>query len=117
VNETSHSRSQTVFWHRALPPLDAEPVAEHTVEADSNRVAGTIAHRDELWDRCYAELMTHATERLVEEIARLGGHYAHVHHESISVKHDDAAGEAWVHGVFTYMLYRRSGAGAAPRPA
>ena len=82
-------------------------MAEHTVEANSSRVAGTLAHRDELWDRCYQELMANAESRLVQEVARLGGDYAHVHDESIAPKHDDAAGEAWLHGSFTYMLYRR----------
>ncbi len=104
----SHDNNATiVYWHRDLPPLDAELVAEHTVEASSSRVLGTLAHRDELWDQCYQELMTNTTNRLVEEVARLGGHYAHVHDEAISPKHDDAAGEAWMHGRFTYLLYRR----------
>jgi hypothetical protein len=98
---------QIVYWHRDLPPLDAELVAEHTVEADSSRVAGTLAHRDELWDRCYMELMTVSASRLAQEVARLGGDYAHVHDEAITPKHDDAAGEAWLHGRFTYVLYRR----------
>ena len=99
-----------VYWHRELPPLDAEPVAEHTVEANSLRVPGTLAHRDELWDRCYQDLMASATRRLAEEVVRLGGQYAHVCHEEISPKHDDVAGEAWLHGIFTYMLYRREAA-------
>jgi hypothetical protein len=30
-----------------------------------------------------------------------------VHDESIDSKHDDAAGEAWLHGRFSYMLYRQ----------
>jgi hypothetical protein len=51
--------------------------------------------------------MTNTKNRLVQEVARLDGHYAHVHDESISPQHDDAAGEAWLHGRFTYMLYRR----------
>jgi hypothetical protein len=100
-------QSKVVYWHRELPPMEAEVMAEHTVEAISSRVAGTIAHRDELWDRCYTELMTNAEGRLVQEIARLGGDYAHVHDEVINPKHDDAAGEAWLHGRFAYMLYRR----------
>ena len=95
-----------VFWHRELPPIDAEMIAEHTVEADSSRVPGTLAHRDELWDRCYQELMAAAEGRIGHEIGRLGGDYAHVHGESIGAKHDDVAGEAWLHGVFTYMMYR-----------
>jgi hypothetical protein len=49
-----------VYWHRELPPLEAELVAEHTVEANSNRVPATLAHRDELWDQCYRELMVNA---------------------------------------------------------
>jgi hypothetical protein len=97
-----------VFWHRELPPIDAEVMAEHTVEANSNRVPGTLAHRDELWDRCYVELMANAGSRIADEIGRLGGDYAHVHNESLAAKHDDVAGEAWLHGIFKYMLYRRS---------
>ena len=37
----------------------------------------------------------------------LGGHFAHVHDEAIDPKHDDAAGEAWLHGRFSCVLYRR----------
>ena len=96
-----------VYWHRELPPLDAELVAEHTVEATSSRVTGAIGHRDELWDRCYQELMASTEVRLAQEIARFGGHYAHVHDESIDIRRNDAAGEAWLHGRFSYMLYRR----------
>ena len=99
--------AKTVFWHRELLPLDAELVGEHTVDANSGRVPGTIAHRDELWDRCYRELTADVERRLKQEITRLGGHFAHVHDESISTKHDDVTGQAWLHGRFTYMLYRR----------
>jgi hypothetical protein len=66
-----------VYWHRDLPPLGAELIADHTVEANSSRVPGTIARRDELWERCYRELMATAERRLVQEIARLGGDLAH----------------------------------------
>ena len=100
--------AKIVYWHRELPPLEAEVVAEHTVEANSSRVPGTIAHRDELWDQCYRELMAKAEGRLVQEVARLGGHFAHVRDEAIDPKHDDAAGEAWLRGRFRYVLYRRS---------
>ena len=99
-------KAKIVFWHRELPPLEADLVAENTVEANSSRVPGTIAHRGELWDQCYRELMTTAETRLVQEVARLGGDFAHVHDETIDPKHDDAAGEAWLHGRFSYMLYR-----------
>ena len=100
--------SKVVYWHRELPPLDSELVAEHTVDATSSRIAGTIAHRDELWDLCYRDLMRNAEERLTQEVARLGGDCAHVHDETIDSKHDDATGQAWLHGRFSYMLFRRS---------
>jgi hypothetical protein len=96
-----------IFEHRELPPLEAELMSDHTVEAVSNRVAGTLSHRDDVWDRCYSELMTNAHTRLAQEIVRLGGHYAHIHDESIETRHDDATGEVWLHGRFSYMLYRR----------
>ena len=98
---------ESVYWHRDLPPLDAEMVGEHDLEATSGRVQGSLAHRDELWDRAYRELMENTHARLKQEISRLGGHYAHVLDESIDSRHDDATGEAWLHGRFTYVLYRR----------
>jgi hypothetical protein len=99
---------RTVYWHRELPPLSAEPMGEHTVEANSSRVPGSLSHRDELWHRCYRDLMTVAEHRLVQEVARLGGQCAHVHDETIGSRHDAATGEAWLHGLFTYTLYRLS---------
>ena len=98
--------TKTLYWHRELPPPSAEVVGEHTVEATSGRVPGTISHRDEIWDRCYEDLMTQARQRLEQEIARLGGHYAHIIDESIDPRRDDSRGEAWLHGRFTYVLFR-----------
>ena len=98
---------QVVYWHRDLPPLDAELLGDHTLEATSAQVSGTLAHRDELWDECYRDLMAATERRLAQEVARLGGHFAHVHDESISPVHNDATGNAWLHGRFHYMLYRR----------
>ena len=95
-----------VYWHRELPPLQAEVMGEHTVEAVSGRVSGTVSHRDEIWDQCYRELMANTQDRLEQEIARLGGRYAHILHESIDSRHDDRVGEAWLHGQFSYVLYR-----------
>jgi hypothetical protein len=97
---------KVVYWHRDLPPLDAEAMAEHTVEATSGRVPGTLARRDDLWDRCYQELMANTQCRIGQEIVRLGGAYAHVHDECIDSRRDDAAGTAWLHGSFSYVLYR-----------
>ena len=100
--------NQVIFWHSELPPFDAEAIGEHVVEADSGRVPGTIAHRDALWSLCYEELMAQVRLRLKQEILRLGGNYAHVLNESTDSKHDDGSGEAWLHGQFTYMLYRQA---------
>jgi hypothetical protein len=66
------NQPQIVYWHREFPPLEAEFIAEYTVEANSSRVAGTIAYRDRLWEQCYRELMAKAESRLVQEVARLG---------------------------------------------
>ena len=99
------SRSQAA--ERELPPLTADMVGEHTIEASSARVPGTLAHRDELWDSCYRDVMAQTRLRLEQEVERLGGHYAHVLGEVIDARHDEAKGEAWLQGCFTYMLYRR----------
>lgn len=107
MHTTGAEGSKVVFWHRDLPPADAIIEAEHTVEATSSRVPGTIAHRDELWDRCYKELMGQAHLRMEQEVARLGGDFAHVLDEFIDIRHDPASDEAWLHGRFTYVLYRR----------
>jgi uncharacterized protein CbrC (UPF0167 family) len=96
-----------VYWHRELPPLEVEPVSEHVVEAASARVPGTLAHRDELWERCYEDLMAQAGARLEQEVARLGGSCAHVLDEAVDSRHDAATGESWLHGRFTYVLYRQ----------
>jgi hypothetical protein len=101
------SQRPIVYWHRQLPPLEAELLGEHVLEATSGRVQGTLAHRDELWDRCYRELIANTEARFAQEAARLGGHYAHVLDESIHIGRDDIAGEAWLQGRFTYVLYRR----------
>jgi len=95
-----------IYWHRQLPPLGAEAVGEHVVEAVSRRVPDTSARRGEIWNRCNDELMARTRERLSREIDRLGGRYAHILNEAIEIRHDASTGEAWLHGRFTYMLYR-----------
>jgi len=107
MTTTNQTQERTVFWHRELPPASAELMSEHVVEATSGRVHGVMTHRDELWDRLYGELMATAETRLAQEIARLGGDYAHIHDESVDTRRDDATNEAWLHGRFSYMLYRR----------
>jgi hypothetical protein len=98
--------SKAIYWHRELPPLDAQLMGEHVVEATSGRVPDTVTHRDELWSRCEDELMANARARLNEEITRLHGRFAHVLKESIETRHNPATGEAWLYGQFVYTLYR-----------
>jgi len=105
---TDASVNRIIYWHGELPPLNAEAIGEHVVEATSARVPATHAHRDELWNRCYEELMAQAGMRLQQEVTRLGGRYAHVLDESVDSRHDDVTGETWLHGRFTYMLYSHS---------
>jgi hypothetical protein len=106
MTNATEARAQIVFWHRELPPLDAEPIGEHTVEANSPHVHDTLAHRNELWEECRLGLVVDAMRRLNQEVARLGGRFAHVLDERIEVKHNPVQTEAWMHGCYTYMLYR-----------
>lgn len=99
--------SKVVYWREELPPLNGEVIGEYTMEATSERVPGTLAHRDELWDQCYDDLMRKTCARLEQEVVRLGGDYAHVRDESIESKHNAVTGEAWLHGQFTYALFCR----------
>ncbi len=101
--------NRVVYWHRELPPLDADVLGEHNVEAVSESVAGIIAHHDELWDRCYEQLMANATVRIEQEVARLGGQYAHVLEEHVVPKRDERTDRTWLSGRFTYALLGKAG--------
>ena len=98
-----------MYWHRELPPLDGEAVHDDVIEADSDRVPGTIEREGEVWQRCSALLMESTRLRLEQEVARLGGDYAHISDEHIESHDDDAKDESWLHGRFGYVLYRRTG--------
>ena len=100
---------RVVYWHREMPPLTAEAIGEHTLEAASGRAKGTFSRRDEAWSRSYEDLMRQACARLGQEVTRLGGDYARVCEETISPRYDAAAGEGWLCGRFTYVLYREPG--------
>ena len=100
-------KDKTVFWHRELPPLSAVPLGMHVVEANSHRLSGVLERSDESWDVSHRDLMAHASVRFEQELARLGGDYAHVLSESIDPMHDPNTDEGWLHGRFTYMLYGR----------
>jgi hypothetical protein len=99
-------RAKTVYWHRDLPPIDAQPMGEDTVEAASQRIPGTIARRDALWDECQRGLNAEVEVRLAQEVDRLGGRCAHVLDERIDTKRDPVKNETWLHGRYTYVLYR-----------
>lgn len=101
------AEEKVIYWHRELPPLDAEPVGEHVIEIDSMHVPGTLAHRDELWDLCYTDLMGRVATRVDGELQRGGGAYAHVLNETVNSKRNDITNEAWLHGSFTYVVYCR----------
>jgi hypothetical protein len=81
-------KSGDIYWHRELPPADAEPMGECVIEATSGRVPGTLAHRDELWHECYRDLMIKAGTRITQEVNRVGGNCAHVLNESVDSEHD-----------------------------
>jgi len=98
--------SRVVYWHRELPPREAEPIGAHTIEATSDRLPGPLGNRGEVWNRCYRQMMNRIDGRLRQEITRLGGNYAHVLGETIEPRYDDATGEAWMYGRFDYELYR-----------
>jgi hypothetical protein len=100
---------RVIYWHRDLPPISAEAMGEHILEANSTRILRSFNHRDELWERCHEDLMSQARLRLRQEVARLGGNYAHVLNEFVDSQHDEATGENWLHGRFSYMLYRQRG--------
>ena len=103
---STDTSGKVVYWHRELPPLEAELMGGHTIEATSSRISGKIARHDDLWRQCEQELMANTEARLRAEIARLGGRYAHVLEEIIEPRHDDRTGEAWLRGRFEYALYR-----------
>ena len=68
---------------------------------------GNLGHRDDLWGGCYADLTAQADQRLVQEVLRLGGDWAHVLNESIASRDDERTGESWLHGRFNYVLCRK----------
>jgi len=57
-------------WHRELPPLEAEAIGAHVLEATSDHVQDSVSHHDERWIACYENLMAHARDRLVYMLFR-----------------------------------------------
>jgi hypothetical protein len=113
MTSSGDTPAKVVYWHQELPPLDGELIHEHVIEAVSDRVRGAIERHGELWHRCYGTLMEHTRLRLEQEVTRLGGNYAHVIDEHIDSQRDDANSQSWLHGRFSYVLYRRNKTGAS----
>lgn len=103
---THEAQVPIVYWHRELPPLDAEPIGEHSLEANGPRLSDTAANRDALWNERRDSFAAVVRMRIGQEVTRLGGRFAHVLDEHMEIKRDAALGEAWMHGRYTYMLYR-----------
>jgi len=99
-----------VFWHRDLPPVNAELAGEGIIEASSVRVADTLAERSALWQCCLTDLKHEAHRRLEQERLRLKAGYVHVLSEETCTRRDPRTGEAWLQGTFGYVLL------SAPRP-
>lgn len=99
-----------IYWHRDLPPLADELMGAHTLEAVSDAVEYRWADRDALWTECSASLKAHLTERLEQEIDRLGGSCAHVLEEDITPHVDYPTNRYWLIGRLNYTLYRHPAA-------
>jgi hypothetical protein len=63
VEDASRKR---IYWHRELPPLEAEMLGEHVLEAMSSRVPSSLARDGELWNRAYHELMENTQTRMAQ---------------------------------------------------
>jgi hypothetical protein len=99
------SPEKVVYWGRELPPLAESIEGEHTVEADSPHLP-MHTHADELWTYATEPLKAEATRRIIQEVRRQGGSCAHVVDEQIEPHTDYAAGTMWLHGRYTYVMYR-----------
>jgi hypothetical protein len=108
---TEDSPRPRIYWHRDLPPLREEPAGEYIVEAESQPIPSGEASRRALWDQCHQNLIDHATDRLGQELSRLGGTSAHVVEADIREKRDPVAGTLKLLGRFTYVLYRAPAGG------
>jgi len=56
-------RQQDHLLASGIAALEAEAMGEHTVEATSSHVLGSLSHRDEPWARCHDEVMAQMRDR------------------------------------------------------
>jgi hypothetical protein len=97
---------QVVFWHRDLPPVEAEPIVEDEIEATGPRLPSSPSGRSELWTRSADGLRASAESRIAQEVRRLGGLYAHVNDDHVEEHTDHASGETWLRGRYSFVVYR-----------
>jgi tetratricopeptide (TPR) repeat protein len=94
---------------RALEILNQVLKLDPSDDAAHGLLAEALA-ADGQWDAAipHYRAFVSARPRDAGACRRLGGQYAHVLHESIDTRHDEALREVWLHGQFTYVLYRQS---------
>jgi hypothetical protein len=97
--------SQVVYWRRELPPLSEQVEGEHELEAESPHLHYDFGDRQVMWSKCYPLLLERAEERIRQELVRLKGSCAHVVHEQVTAKTDDAASLFWLRGRFLFVMY------------
>jgi len=77
-----------IYWHRELPPIAASPWVSMWWRRTA-RASQAIAHRDELWDQYYEDLMSNVGVRLEQEVRRLGGNLCALLDETVDSRHND----------------------------
>lgn len=98
------SLPKRLFWHRDLPPINAELAGEGIIAAASVRVRDTLAEGSALWECCLTDLKHEAHRRLEQERLRVRADYVHVLSEATYTRRDPQTGEAWLQGMFGYVL-------------
>ena len=93
-----------VIFRSAMTDSLPRPVVRSTCARTTPRHRGMVVA---LHDGMSTTAIANTEARIGQEVARLGGHYAHVLDESIHSERDDIAGEAWLQGPFRYVLYGR----------
>ena len=49
--------TKVIYWRRDLPPLEAEQIGDHVVEADSRHVKEDLSERGTLWDQRHDDVI------------------------------------------------------------
>lgn len=97
--------SQRIFWYHELPPLSAQVLDTHVLEAQSDPIPWRFADRETLWAESQPSLDAAVRERLTQELDRLGAAYAHVVDEHIEEHTDPATATFELRGRYDYVAY------------